>query len=197
MGQISEGRVTGILPRVKDLSGMVSTVLMGTAAFIGSNGIGKLVDNLLAQLNLTGSMGKAAGVVKFGGRVLIAHAAASTFFKARRGPLSAANGRFLLNLTIITGGVALLRDLGVVDMLPAQVQPLIPQLSGYDSGVSRTSLSRYHRRRHMRGYDSGVRRTSLSAYDNGVHAASLSHANYDTMPVETMEQPTYGVPFGA
>lgn len=198
MSEVDDRPVSTVLPKMREVGGIIGTTFAGTLAFVGSNGIGVLVDNVLTQLNLGPTLGKAAGVVKFGTRFLVAHAAAATFFKSGRGLLSKTNGRFLLNLTIITGGLALLKDLGVIAMLPAQVQPLIPQLSAYDSGVTRGSLSRYHRR--LRAYDSGIQRGSLSGsrvlgYDAGVRASQLS-GNFDEMPVETASY-NYGVPYGA
>lgn len=196
MTEVSRAPVSGLVPKTREVGGIVGTLVGGTIAFIGSNAIGTLVNDLLVRANLSDKLGGAAGVVKFAGRYLVARGITGVAFRANKGLLSRDNGRFMLNITIITSGLALLRDLGVIAMLPAQVQPYIPQLSGYDSGIHRSSLSRYHRRR-VRGYDSGIQRSSLSAYDAGVRPASLSRANYDSMPVEMMEQPTYGVPFGA
>lgn len=193
---ITKGR---FLPRVKDLAGVAGTVVGGTIGFVGSNVIGVGIKNLLEQINLAPTLGvQGLGVATFIGRYVGAHALAAAVFQANKGLFSKDNGRFMVNIAIVTGGLTLLRDLGVIGMLPAQVQPYIPQLSAYDSGVTRGSLSRYHRR--LRAYDSGIQRGSLSGsrvlgYDAGVRASQLS-GNFDEMPVETASY-NYGVPYGA
>lgn len=196
-GSIPKGR---ILPKVKDIGGVIGTLIGGTLGFAGSNAIGVGVKQLVEKVLPAGTLGeKGLGVVTFIGRYVGAHAVAATLFQGTKGLLSKDNGRFMVNITIVAGGLALLRDLGVIAMLPAQVQPYIPQLSAYDSGIHRGSLSRYHGRR-LSAYDSGIQRGSLSGhslrgYDAGVRPGQLS-GNYDDMPVE-LPNYNYGVPLGA
>lgn len=196
MTEVSDAPVSGFVPKVREVGGVVGTLVGGTLAFVGSNAIGKLVNDLLVKAQLGDKLGGAAGVVKFAAKYIGARAVTGFAFRANKGLLSKDNGRFLLNITIITSGLALLRELGLIDKLPVEIQSYIPQLSAYDAGVRSSNLSRYGRR--LRGYDSGIQRSNLSAYDAGVRRASLSsNVNYDNMPVEVMETPTYGVPFGA
>lgn len=203
MTEVSDSPVRGIIPKAKDLAGGIGTILGGGIMFMGSHALGVAIGKLLEKVPNVGETGTA--LIKFGGRWVLARGVASTVFTQRSGLLSKDNGRFLVNISLIAGGIALLRDLQVVEKLPDAVQPYVPNLAGYDAGVRRGSLSRARRlRSYDRGihrgslssYDSGVRSSSLSAYDAGVSAGRLS-TNFDNMPVETVEQPNYGVPFGA
>lgn len=195
--QVSTQPVTKAIPSTRELTRAAGTVIAGGTMFMGSHAIGVAIQKLLDRFNIAPTARGATATIKFLGRWAGARLVATTAFKQRRGFLSHENGRFLVNISIIAGGIALLRDLGIVDMLPEQVRDYVPQLAAYDAGVRSGSLSRFRR---LRAYDAGIHRGNLSAYDAGVARRSLSQApraHYDNMPVETVMQPTYGVPWGA
>lgn len=208
MLEISDKPVSSVLPKVREIAGEVGTGVVGMLAFIANAGIGVAVDTVVSKSGQADKLGKAAGIVKFSARYLMARGTASFLFRANKGLLSKDNGRFIVNLSLITAIMGLARDFGLFTMLQEKFPQLaitVPSLAGYDSGVSRGNLSRFRR---LRAYDSGIQRGNLSAYDSGVRRASLSSytsgvrqaglsGNFDDMPVEQQQTRSYGVPFGA
>lgn len=189
-----QGAPSSILPKIKDLGGIVGTVGVGTVLFMANNAVGVGIDKVITNFNLDAQQKGLVQGLKFAGRYLTARGVASLAFTQSKGFLSRRNGAFLVTMSLLTGGFALLREFGLFEKLPEALQPYIPKLSAYESGVQRSNLSGYRRR--LSAYESGIQRGQLSAYTQGIKKSQLS-ANFDNMPVEQMEVPNYGVPFGA
>lgn len=203
---IESGPVTGVIPNMKALTDSFGTIVVGTGAFMANHALGVLVDKALTASKFNPTARGATGAIKFIGRWLGARAAAATMFRMSKGPLSRTNGRFIVNLSLITGALALARDLDLFKNLSPALQDYIPQLSAYESGIHKSQLS--GRRRRLSAYESGIHRGQLSGYESGVQRSQLSSygsgfgrsqlsANYDMMPVEQIEVSNYGIPFGA
>ena len=210
-------RARSILPTTKELSAEGGTMIVGLGVFTLSNALGvganKVFERVVQYFPTLGGMGGLVGVMKFAIRYIGARALSKTVFKESKGILSVRNGALVKEIVVITGGIALLRDFGIVGMLPQAIQEFVPQISGmsalermglqaYPPGTPRTALAAYEQFRRGRwdrlsppfakGISKYVHGGTLSKY---VEGGTLS-GHLDTMPLETFEQPAYGVPYG-
>jgi hypothetical protein len=192
-------------------------MVVGLGAFTLSNALGvganKVFERVVQYFPSVGAMGGVVGLMKFGIRYIGARALSKMVFKENKGILSKRNGALVKEIVVITGGIALLRDFGIVGMLPQSIQDFVPHISGmsalermglqsYPRGTPRTALSAYEeygRGRWNRlsppfakGISKYVQGGTLSKYVQGGTLSGL----LDTMPLETPEQPAHGVPYG-
>lgn len=207
-----------VLPNVSELTKEAQTAFVGAGAFMLSNALGQLVNRGIAMLPATvsGPMQGVMGLVKFAGRYIGARALSKYLFKESKGILSKENGAVIKEIVVITGGIGLMHDFGLVGMLPAGIQTYIPTISGM-SALERMGLQKYVQggtlSKYVQGgtlskYMHGTPRMAISSYENygggqwnrmsPPHARTLSGlpSSLDRMPLETPETPNYGVPFG-
>lgn len=201
---------TRILPNLNEMQDEAVTVAVGTGAFVANHALGVGVNKILEMIDNAspGFIGKLdakiIGAAKFAARYLGARALSSMVFKESTGVLSKANGALIKQIVVISGGIALLRDLGLLDWL-GQYAAYIPQL-GYAPGAM-TDLTRMG----IEGYTDGTPRSlagyeenqggsnwgGVAGYENAAGGGyQLGYVPSEANPVETMQVPTYGVPFG-
>ena len=207
-----------VLPDMRELSKEAQTAVVGAGAFMLSNALGQLVNKGVAMLPTTvaGPMQGFMGLVKFAGRYLGARALSKYVFKENKGILSKENGAVIKEIVVITGGLGLMHDFGLVAMLPAGIQSYIPTISGMNAlermGLQKYvhggTLSKYVHGGTLAKYMRGTPRTAISSYtdfnsgqwnrQSPPHAQTLGHLPHslDRMPLETPETSNYGIPFG-
>lgn len=201
---------TRILPNIKEVQDEAVTVAIGTGAFVANHALGVGVNKILEMIDNAspGFIGKLdtkiIGALKFAARYLGARALSSMVFKDASGILSKSNGALIKQIVVISGGVALLRDLGLLDYL-GQFKDYIPQL-GYAPGAM-TDLTRMGIEGYSDGtprdlagyqeYEGGGNWGALAGYENAAGGGyQLGYVPSEANPTETMQVPTYGVPFG-
>jgi len=201
---------TRILPNLNEIQDEAVTVAIGTGAFIANHALGEGVNKIIQMIDdaspgfLSKLDTKIIGAMKFATRYLGARALSSMVFKENTGILSKANGALIKQIVVISGGVALLRDLGLLDWL-GQFSSYIPQL-GYAPGamtdLTRMGIEGYTdgTPRSLAGYtenEGGSNWSGISGYENAAGSGyQLGYVPNEANPVETMQVPTYGVPFG-
>lgn len=207
-----------VLPNMKELSKEAQTAAVGAGAFMLSNALGLGVNKVIALLpaSVSGPMMGAMGFVKFAGRYIGARALSKMVFTKGSGILSKQNGAIVKEIVVITGGLALINDFGLLKALPSSIQQLVPALNGMSSlermglqkYVQGGTLSKYVQGGTLGEYAQGAPRQGISAYadysggswnrQSPRGARTLGHlpGGLDRLPLETPETPAYGVPFG-
>jgi hypothetical protein len=205
-----------VLPDMRELTAEAQTAVVGAGAFMLSNALGQLVNRGVSMLptTVTGPMQGVMGLVKFAGRYLGARALSKFVFTKPKGFLSKENGAIVKEIVVITGGLGLMHDFGLVAMLPAGIQSYIPTISGMSAlermGLQKYvhggTLSKYVRGGTLGAYARGTPRVGISAYKdygNGrwnkmdpAYAQTLGSANLDNIPLETAEGDWAGIPRG-
>jgi hypothetical protein len=209
---------TRIVPSMKDLTAEAQTAFVGAGAFVLSNALGLGVNKVIGMMpaSVTGPMQSVMGIVKFAGRYLGARALSSKVFTKTSGILSKQNGAIVKEIVVITGGLALINDFGLLRMLPASIQAMVPSLSGM-SNLERMGLQKYVQggtlSKYVHGgtlgkYVQGTPRQGISAYTDfnrgswnlqqpqgAVNLGNLP-GGLDKLPLETPEVSSHGIPFG-
>lgn len=207
-----------VLPNMRELTQEAQTALVGAGAFMLSNALGVGVNKLITMLPAVaaGPIQGVMGLVKFAGRYLGARVLSSMVFKQPSGILSKENGAVVKEIVVITGGLALMHDFGLVAALPPGIQALVPTISGMNAlermGIQRYvqggTLSKYVHGGSLGAYARGTPRMGISAYAmssgggwdrmSPPSARNLGHLppNLERMPLETPETPNFGIPFG-
>lgn len=150
---------TRLLPNSGEMMKEGTTAVVGMGAFMASNGLGVLVDKVMAAVPIA-IPASLTGIVKFVGRYLGARALSMYVFNKGSGLMSKDNGALIKQITVISSGVGLMRSFGVFDYLPAALQPYIPQLSGAFTGLTRMGISAY-------AYGSPRRLSAYTSYQGG------------------------------
>lgn len=207
-----------VLPDMRELTQEAQTAAVGAGAFMLSNALGHLVNKGISYLpaSVSGPMQGVMGLVKFAGRYIGARALSKYVFTKPKGVFSKENGAIVKEIVVITGGLGLMHDFGLVAMLPTGIQSYIPTISGM-SALERMGLQKYVHggtlSKYVHGgtlskYVRGTPRMAISSYEdfsggrwnsmNPPHARNLGMlpAHLDNMPLETPEQSAAGIPFG-
>lgn len=148
-----------LMPSSGEMMKEGTTAVIGMGAFMASNGLGVLVDKAFAALPVA-VPASFVGILKFAGRYLGARALSMYVFNKGSGLLSKDNGALIKEITVISGGVGLMRSLGLFDYLPAAIQPYIPQLSGAFADLRRMGISAY-------AYGTPRRLSAYTAFQGG------------------------------
>lgn len=173
-----------VLPDMRELTAEAQTAVVGTGAFMLSNALGEATNRVIAMLppTVSGPMQGFMGLVKFAGRYIGARALSKYVFTQNKGILSKENGAIVKEIVVITGGIGLMHDFGLVQALPAGIQSYIPTISGMNAlermGIQKyvkggtlskyvhggTLSGRYKHGSQMQKYVQGTPRTGISSY---------------------------------
>lgn len=200
-----------VIPSMKDVTQDLASGVVGIGAFVVSSVLGKGANMAFEKIDeMTGGAIGGAGVyvvgpAKFAARYLAARALRVYVFKESKGLMSRANGQLVQEIVLVSGVMALLNDLGLLDKIPV-VGDYLPKLSG-PSNITRMGISKYENYSgnmagyktwegnrwsgRLRGYAQGG---TLSGYARG---GTLSKNLDNYRPNDHLKVPTYGVPAGA